>query len=103
MHLDWFSAGAIVGIVIYIVLCNTRMWSRVRRRLRIRTVATEDAVKVAREVCDRRGWPWQEPVLIHESPINYWLMTNSRSRGGNCNFVVSMRSATIRKAAFAGR
>ena len=103
MHWDWFSAGAIAAIVAYIVLSNLRMWSRFRRGLGIRTVATEEAVRAARAACEKKGWPWQEPLLIHESPTNFWMMTNARSRGGNVNLVVGMRSAQIKKAAFARR
>jgi hypothetical protein len=100
---NWISAIGIAAILTYIVLSNTRMWSRFRRGLRIQTVAADEALQAARAVCDRNGWPWQEPVLVHESPISYWLMTNSRSQGGNCTFVVGMRSARIKKASFASR
>jgi hypothetical protein len=103
MHWNWVSAIGIAAILAYIALSNTRMWSRLRRGLRIQTVAVDEALQAARVACDQSGWPWQEPVLIHESPINYWLMTNSRSRGGNCNFVIGMRTARIKRARFAAR
>lgn len=53
--------------------------------------------------CQRRGWPWKEPVYIEEWFTQWFFRTNARMRGGNVLIAVDCRTGAIRRAAFARR
>jgi hypothetical protein len=66
-------------------------------------VTVEDAKRLAREECERRGWQWIEPVFVKRFFWVYHVMTNASNRGGNVNIWVDARSGRIKDAKFASR
>ena len=66
-------------------------------------VTKEEALAVARQECNRRGWPWMEPVTISRGLFSYRLMTNRNKRGGNVRMRISTRNGSILEAGFAPR
>lgn len=78
------------------------VWMLIRKMFRIRVViGSSEAVLAAKRECAMRGWPWQEPVVIQEGLVEYRIMTNASSRGGNVNIAVDCRDGRIRFAALA--
>lgn len=55
-------------------------------------VSRFDALELARAECERRGWPWNEPVHLTEHLTRYTVWTNAEFRGANC--VISIDSVS---------
>lgn len=58
------------------------------------------ALELARQECERREWPWTEPVLVRRTLGGWRIKTNADARGGNVNITIGA-TGTIRVAAFA--
>lgn len=64
----------------------------------------QHAIAIAKEACQRREWPWREPVIVQTGPRETWhLRTNGRARGCNALFVVDKTTGTILSERFANR
>jgi len=62
------------------------------------------ALAIAREACARRGWPWQEPVIVkHGSDGTWHLRTNGQARGSNALFVIDKATGRVLSERFAPR
>ena len=103
MNPGWIFAAVLAVILVYLVLGNTRSWSRLRRIVRIRTISADEALTAAKAACAERGWPWEEPVVAQEEPTTFRFMTNTHYRGGNCFIVVAMSNGKIKRMNFAIR
>jgi len=67
-----------------------------RRLVGIRQVIGQAAaIAAAREECIRRGWPWDEPIVVSEGLLVYSIWTNARSRGGNVSVRVRCNDGSI--------
>lgn len=53
---------------------------------------------IARAECERRGWPWTEPVRARRQLRGYRFWTNARSRGGNAEIVVDTNTGEVKRA-----
>jgi len=69
-----------------------------------------EALKLARDVAAREGWPWEEPVLVqrHRTWVffgrRWWhIMTNASNRGCNVNIHIDDDTASVTLKAFAPR
>ena len=58
----------------------------------------EAAEEIARGECERRDWPWTEPVTARRQLRSYRFWTNARSRGGNAEIVVDANTGEVRRA-----
>jgi hypothetical protein len=67
------------------------------------TITIETALKAARSECERRGWPWEEPVRIEQGLSEYFIRTNLRSRGGNASIRIDANTGAVTRAFFANR
>ena len=63
-----------------------------RREAEIRQ---DDAVKLAREECERRGLAWKEPILVKHSQHHYVIRTNTNRIGGNLTIRIDDSSGAI--------
>lgn len=63
----------------------------------------QDAILIAKAACQRRGWPWQEPVIVQREPDKTYLRTNGRARGCNAEFVIDNATGRIIRERFARR
>ncbi len=43
----------------------------------------EEALAIALAEARARGYPWEEPVRIHEEWLHYFVLTNAEYRGGS--------------------
>jgi hypothetical protein len=75
-----------------------------RRLLGIEVNVTKgEATELAKAECERRGWPWTEPVAVLERLAEYRVWTNSGKRGGNVVIRVDIQTGKIRRATYAER
>jgi hypothetical protein len=58
----------------------------------------EAAEQVARAECERRGWPWTEPVSRSRRFSGYRFWTNSKAVGSNAEIIVDANTGEIRRA-----
>jgi hypothetical protein len=58
----------------------------------------EAAEQAARAECERRGWPWNEPVSRNRGFRGYRFWTNAKTIGGNAEIVVDANTGEIRRA-----
>jgi len=76
---------------------------RLVRLIRMPTISKEDALRLAREECDRRGWPWQEPIEISDG-IRCWnIVTHAGWVDSNVLVVVDNCSGKLIGADRTGR
>jgi hypothetical protein len=68
-----------------------------------RTVSRDDAVTLGRQECERRGWPWLEPVEVRETRRAWQILTNRKAIGCNASIAVEKRTGRVTQAAFAPR
>lgn len=66
-------------------------------------ITKTEAMQIARQECERRGWPWQEPILIHWGFFSFTVRTNTQRRGGNVSLRIRKRDGVVVGAAFADR
>lgn len=57
-----------------------------------------DALGIARAECERRGWPWKDPVHVQERLRSYTVWTNADFRGGNCVISIDLVSGEVLSA-----
>jgi len=71
--------------------------SVLRRIMRIPqpTVSREEVLEIARNKCDKRSWPWDEPVHVQENLRDYWVFTNTHARGENVSITVDAFSGDV--------
>jgi hypothetical protein len=72
--------------------------SRLLMRLLPSKLSLESAERIARAECERRGWPWTEPVSARRQLRGYRFWTNARARGGNAEIVVDANTGEVRRA-----
>jgi hypothetical protein len=61
----------------------------------VRFVARDEILKIARRVCDDKGWPWSEPIRVLERPFRTVVVTAGNRKGGNVIVVVDARNGNI--------
>jgi hypothetical protein len=66
-------------------------------------ISRDAAVTLSRQECERRGWPWLEPVEVRETRRAWQILTNRKATGCNASFGVEKRTGKITQAAFAPR
>jgi hypothetical protein len=65
-------------------------------------VTKADAIAIARAECDRRDWPWKEPIRV-SGVLWYHVMTNTAFAGGNVNIHVRAFDGKVVRAGYARR
>jgi hypothetical protein len=70
------------------------------RNLFVPGVSREKAVRNAHEECEKRGWPWREPIIVSWHFGAYQVRTSADTLGGNCDVRVSMKDGHIISAVF---
>ena len=66
-------------------------------RIRPATITREQALAIARAECERRGYAWEEPVLLEERLREYWIMTRADHRGGNVLIDVDIHTGVVKR------
>jgi hypothetical protein len=66
-------------------------------------ITKADALLIARSECEKRGWPWEEPVVVYWGPFNYLVRTNTQRKGGNAGIRIRRRDGVVTSAGFANR
>jgi hypothetical protein len=61
-------------------------------------ITMEAAEQVARAECERRGWPWAEPVSRSRGLRGYRFWTNAKAVSGNAEIIVDANTGEIRRA-----
>ena len=85
------AIGLLVLVLAALLWAYRAIWPRVTQ---------EDALRIAREECERRGWPWVEPIGVSRHLLGYEILTNMRSLGQNATIRVSGRSGIVVQASF---
>jgi hypothetical protein len=62
-----------------------------------------EIINIARRHCDNAGWPWVEPIFVHEGLFSTSVHTNAEHRGGNAYVRISERTGHIERAFFSHR
>lgn len=69
-----------------------------RRRARVgRGVSEAEALRRARELCDREGLPWKEPVRVRQRRSRWVVWTNADKIGGNVEILVDAKTGEARR------
>lgn len=63
----------------------------------------EQAFRLAREECERRGWPWQEPIGISDGFRCWKIVTHVGWMDSNVWMSIDHRTGEIMKASRSGR
>jgi hypothetical protein len=82
------------------------MWTWLRRLLGLesaRTLSVDQAIEIAKKECERRGWPWGEPLEIREGRNDVFIGTNYGVMGGNVGITISLIDGSVKSAGFAPR
>ena len=66
-------------------------------------ISRDDALQIATEECDRRGWPWREPVAAHWRITHWLVVTHVGWQGGNVRIKVGKRDGKVRSAGYIPR
>ena len=72
--------------------------SRLLEKLLPAKLTPEAAEQVARAECERRGWPWTEPVTRSRGLRGYRFWTNAKAVSGNAEIIVDANTGEIRRA-----
>jgi hypothetical protein len=75
------------------------MFLRLRRRLwgiPEPAISREQAIALAREECERAGYPWEEPIRFVEHPRYYGIVTPIHRSGGNVCIHVDAQTGEAR-------
>ena len=64
------------------------------------TISRQQAVQIARRECERKGWPWEEPILVEETLRTFRVYTNQLECDGGVHIRVDAVSAEV---VYAGR
>lgn len=57
----------------------------------------EEALSIARAECERKGWPWVEPVYVGWRFFTYRIWGGGR-KGGNLHMRIRKRDGAILKS-----
>ena len=66
-------------------------------------ITREDALQIAKEECDRRGWPWREPVAVYWRFTYWFVWTNARAMGAKAWIKVNKRNGKVCSAGYIPR
>lgn len=66
-------------------------------------ITKNEAIQIAREECERREWPWQEPILVYWGIFSFTVRTNTKRKVGNASFRIRKRDGVVIGAGFADR
>jgi hypothetical protein len=58
----------------------------------------EMAKEIARVECEKRDWPWFEPIKVFWGLRCYTLKTNANAKGGNVYVCVRKRDGSVKSA-----
>lgn len=66
-------------------------------------ISREQAVQIARQVCDERGWPWKEPVVYQRGiwPVNWVIFMHllpGKKPNPKIEIVINARTGKVTKA-----
>ena len=63
-------------------------------------ILRQRAVNIAQDACAIKGWPWKDPVQVSERLFDWYIYTNSSSRGGNVAFTIDRKTGEIMRSDF---
>lgn len=66
-------------------------------------ITIEEAIAIARRICQEQGWPFLEPVEVESENGNWFVTTNSKARGCNALITVSKSTGETVEIGFAPR
>ena len=96
---------------------SSHRYDRLRRR-RVRrlrfgeqvTISEDDAVAIAREVAETRGWSWRGRVVVNRrrkwiffGELSFEVFSNADYRGGNVIVAVDAKTGEVLRAGFGRR
>lgn len=62
-----------------------------------------EIMQIARRHSDEMGWPWDEPIVVHEGMLSTSVHTNADHKGGNVYIRINARTGRIAHAFFSRR
>lgn len=68
-----------------------------------RKITKAEALQIAKELCAREGWPWEEPVHVSGWWGTWKIMTNSSRSGCNAHIVIRKQDGEVMSKGFAPR
>jgi hypothetical protein len=66
-------------------------------------ISKDEAIKIAKQECDRRGWGWLEPVEIKQGRKAWKIRTNAFSRGTIAIFSIDHQTGAVLRAGYIPR
>lgn len=60
-------------------------------------VHEDEAIALARELCQREGLPWKEPIRVRKRRGSWIVWTNAEKIGGNVEILVDAKSGAARR------
>lgn len=74
------------------------------------TISEDDAVAIAREVAETRGWSWRGRVVVNRrrkwiffGELSFEVFSNADYRGGNVIVAVDAKTGEVLRAGFGRR
>lgn len=61
-------------------------------------ISEEEAVNLARELCEQDGLQWSEPIRVRKRGGRWGVWTNAEKIGGNVEIIVNARSGSARRS-----
>jgi hypothetical protein len=65
-------------------------------------ITKQDALKIAREECLRRGWPWNEQTVVRWGLFTFTIWGGGR-KGGNLFMKIRKKDGTILQSSMSPR
>jgi hypothetical protein len=58
-------------------------------------IKREEAIKIAKKVCEEKKWPWKEPINVTKGLWNYKIWTNCNMIGGNAIIRIRIKDGKV--------
>jgi hypothetical protein len=66
-------------------------------------ISQRDALAIAQAECQKRGWPWLEPIQVKARWGKWIINTNTQMLGCKARFVIDQQTAQILQTAYLPR
>lgn len=66
-------------------------------------ISKTEAIRIAKEECDKREWGWLEPIEVKQSRIAWKIRTNAKARGTIAAFSIDHQTGEVLRAGYLPR
>jgi hypothetical protein len=66
-------------------------------------ISKAEAIKIAKEECEKREWGWLEPIEVKQSRKTWKIRTNAEARGTIAAFSIDHQTGEVVRAGYLTR